>query len=283
MERLACRPCTSFSRTVRWPFRKVGFQPVHGLTAWLVTGALLVPVCSASLPALTQLGLPAFLQKVSLAFNSAGSQPASLTLYGTVELIAGLTDENGTVQLKSSSDGSVSETWTLPTQSHSVTQGPLRGPRACTYTDAALKSHGATDLNCLRVVPWFAPWLATGLIGPALTVASDTTTSADSASGLERLFFVPNVTYPTGTTMPPGLTLLPQLAGASITYDSVTALPAALEYSQIIDSEPSHSLVTRVVFSDYRLESGYLVPHHLQRFVQRTLQADVHITSVTAE
>lgn len=258
---------------------------VRKLPVDLLAGTLLISsVCFASsVPVSSQPDVTALLLKISLAFSSAGKQPTALTLNGTVDFTAGSAHESGTLQLKSSLDGSTSETWTLSTQSHSLTQGPLKGSRVCSYTDPGSKSHDAKDLNCLRVVPWFAPWLASGLVTPALTIATDMTKTTDSDAGLQRLFFAPNVILSPDSAVPFDVTVLPQMAGVSITYGALTALPSAMEYSQIVDSEPSHSLAIRVVYSDYRLESGYFIPHHLQRFVQRTLQADIQITSVTAE
>lgn len=270
---------SSMSRHVRRSLILLGLLGLSAPVVAQVTSAA-VP---ASLPTDVPAALTAFLQKVSLAFNAAGKQPVALTLNGSADFTAGSTHENGNLQLKSSLDGSVSETWTLPTQPRSVTKGPLTGVRACSYTDAEAKPHDGNDLNCLRVVPWFAPWLASGLTGPGLTTVADVTTASDAAAGLKRISFAPNVVLDPGSSNPAEATALPQKVAVTIAYALATGLPAELSFSEVVDSEPSHGFTIRSTFAEYGLESGFMVPHHIQRFVQRTLQADIHIASVTAE
>lgn len=222
---------------------------------------------------------PTLLQQVLQAFSPTGKLPNKLVLSGTAEWLAGSTDEHGTVQLISATDGSASEAWTLSTQSHSSTQSALQGNRACSYTDSHSQQHNVADLSCMWAVPWFSPWFATASVANA-TLG---TLSADTAAGLERINYLPNLTVDNSSTSSNDLLVAQRGTTVSVLYNALSGLPAALEYQEARDSEPAHDLLFRVVFSDYSPESGFIVPHHIQRYVQRTLQSDIHITSVTAE
>ncbi len=221
---------------------------------------------------------PTLLQQILQAFSPTGKLPNKLVLSGTAEWHAGSTDEHGTVQLTSAADGSASETWTLATQSHSSTQSAFQGVRACVYTDSHGQQHIVTDLSCMWATPWFSPWFATS----NLANATLGTLPADIAAGSQRINYLPNLSVDSSSS-PADLLTTQRGTAVSVLYDALSGLPKALEYEEAHDSEPAHDLLFRVVFSDYSPESGFIVPHHIQRYVQRTLQSDIHITSVTAE
>ncbi len=185
-------------------------------------------------------------------------------------------------------DGSTKEQWTLSNDTHSATQTGLLQARACSFTDSTGKQHTIADASCLRGTPWFAPWMGFQLLGSKLLTATDITSGTISPSGLETIQFAPQINTPSTAPTPTAkaktaLAKLQQAAATSIEYDLKTGLASAIDFTYQVDSDPSHGIVYRTVFSDYRLESGLIVPHHIERYLQRTLQADITITSVTAE
>jgi hypothetical protein len=248
-----------------------------------ISGLMLVLCFMAPGSANAQDALSTLLLKTNVAFSPSGKMPSTVTLKGTVEWTAGSTHESGDLQLKIAADGSTSEAWSLPTQSYSILQGALATGRACKYTDSANKEHTLRDLNCHRAVPWFSPWMGAQLNKSGLATAVDITDSSDSSSGLERVKFTSNMAAGDVSAATADGAQLQSATSVSITYAVATGLPEAIEYDQVFDSEASHSLKTRVVFSDYRSEAGFMVPHHLQRYIQRTLQADILVTSFTIE
>jgi hypothetical protein len=65
--------------------------------------------------------------------------------------------------------------------------------------------------------------------------------------------------------------------------DPKTSLVNEMDFDESINSDPARVISNRIVFSDYRTESGLVLPHHIQRYIQHTLQADITITNITAE
>ena len=79
------------------------------------------------------------------------------------------------------------------------------------------------------------------------------------------------------------LALLEARAAVTVTFDQKSALPTTVDFDQILDSDPSHTIKYQTVFSDFRTEAGLIVPHRIQRYIQRTLQADITITTVNLQ
>ncbi len=229
--------------------------------------------------------LSAFEQQALLAFNPSAKVLNSITLTGNVVWTSGSLKEKGTVVLKASADGSTSETWTLPTQSYSQTTAALQVGRNCSLTDHAGAVHVDASPNCLRAVPWFAPWMGVSLISGTSVLGSDTSLAADLTSGTRKLNF--QTSFSIASSAPAAstneLTQLETRTAVTVSYDLLTAMPSALSFVQVLDSDPGHVLPYQIVFSDFRIEGGYIVPHRIQRYIQRTLQADITITSATAE
>jgi hypothetical protein len=118
-----------------------------------------------------------------------------------------------------------------------------------------------------------------------LAVIADTTQPLDTTNGQKRLSFTPNVTESTGTIGPGGKpdTLFQQGTLVYISYDLESSLPTSIRFDQLLDSNASHAIERKAAFADYGPESGYVIPHHIQSFIQRTLQADITIDTVTAQ
>lgn len=232
-----------------------------------------------------QSGLTAFEQAAMQAFNPGNNKFSSLTMTGGAVWTAGSLTESGTVTFTMSSDGSFTETWSLPSQSHTFQSTMVSGRRTCTYTNPTGKQVSIEDASCLQAVPWFAPWFGLDSVANTLATATDTTQPSDTASGNERLSFIPNLAAPSGssTAVQQSLLLLQQGSSVNVSYNLTSALPAALNFNHLLDSNPSHSIQNDATFTDYRPEGGYMLPHHIQRYIQRTLQADITITSVTAQ
>jgi hypothetical protein len=68
-----------------------------------------------------------------------------------------------------------------------------------------------------------------------------------------------------------------------LVLDPNTSLINEMDFNQIIDSDMSRVIPYRIVYSDYRPEAGLILPHHIQRFIQHTLQADITISNITAQ
>jgi hypothetical protein len=241
-------------------------------------------VCSSS-PLFAQSVLTPFEQSAVQAFNPNNKTFSSISMTGSAVWTAGSLTESGTVTLQIFSDGSTSETWNLPSQSHTYQSTALANARTCTYTDASGKQQTTNDASCLQAIPWFAPGFAMSPTFGSLYSVADTTQASDTASGYEKLSFTTNFGASTASanSVQQSLVTLQQATLVNVSYDHLSALPASLRCDRLLDSNAAHMIENEAVFSDYRLESGYMLPHHIVRSVQRTVQADITITSVTAE
>ena len=247
-----------------------------------IAALLCRPAISQSVAAPTV--LTTFEQQVLSAFNPSGKSFSSVTLNGSAIWTAGSLQETGNVALQAGIDGSTSETWTLPSQSHARTESGWSAGRSCGYTDNKGVAHTDGDPNCRRAVPWFAPWSTFALLPAGTLVGTDVTQATDRTNGLARLTFQTNYyggVQTSASVMELGL--LEKRAAATVTFDQTTALPMAVDFDLILDSDPSHTIKCQIIFSDYRTEAGVVVPHRIQRYIQRTLQADITITSVTVQ
>ncbi len=261
-------------------------RTVHGYGCILFFQVFVIfPSLTSAQSSLTSSVLTPFEKQALLAFNPGASSLVSLTMTGNATWIAGSLQESGTVMLKASADGSTAETWTLPTQSHIHTSTAWSAGRSCSSTNSKGVVSDSSDPNCLRSLPWFAPWVGFTLLSKGVVLGSHVTQAADKASGNEKLAFQ-TILGNTGSPADPSTAKLAQLesrAAVTLTFDQQTALSSVLDFNQIIDSDPAHTILYRIIFSDFRTESGYVVPHHIQRYIQRTLQADITITNVNVE
>lgn len=227
-----------------------------------------------------------FLQKIAAAYNSEGRVPASLSLTGSATWTAGSLQESGSLIEIITADGSTLENWTFPTVSHTEVQGPvdlLGSARTCDFTDGKNKKHAVVGRNCFQAMPWFHPAFVLSKPYAEATSVAEVTTENESAQGLVKLSYTLSLLQAAG--LPTAyLKMLPNLqkdAIVNVFYSAQTALPSRMEYRQAVDSDDSTSLDVAVTFADYSNEGGFMVPHHIQRFLQRTLVLDFIVTSVS--
>ena len=230
--------------------------------------------------------LLAFQQKIASAFNTSGKMPAYAELSGSASWVAGSQNDSGTISVQIAADGRTGETWSFSNISHTYTQSAtdLAGfARTCTYTDGNQKQQTTSWLDCQRGVPWFLPSFALQPGFNAAVTVSNLTDVSDVASGLVKLRYASTLTMPGNASKAASEGIARVQTGTAVTvyYDAQTALPSKLVYATALDDDASRSIETAVQFSDYRNESGYMIPHHIQRFLQRTLQVDWTVSSVT--
>jgi len=272
-------------RSSRLSFRRPNssrrFQSRH----LAILTSVILAIATASQVADAQATLTAFEQSAAQAFNPNNKTFSSISMAGSGVWTAGSLSESGTVTLQIFANGSFTEKWELPTQSHTYESTITSVVTTCTYTDPSGKQTVISDMSCMQSIPWFAPWFGLESVAGGQIVVTDTTQSLDVSSGNERLSFRPNVTPPNGTTALDAQAeeLFQQGTLVNVSYDLKTSVPVSIRFDQLLDSNLAHSIQREASFADYRTESGYLIPHHIQRFIQRTLQADITITSVTAQ
>ena len=220
-------------------------------------------------------------QQAALAFNPDAKAFSKLTFSGTAAWTAGSLQDSGNVVLTASADGSSNETWSLSSHPHMLASTAFTSGRSCSYVDSAGKNHQDASSECFRAVPWFAPWMSL-LMLPNNVLLRTSGVSLAAADGTNaQLQYMTNLG--TATTPNPQLAAFSSGTVVGLVVDPKTSLIDEVDFNQAIDSDTARVIPYRIVFSDYRPEVGLILPHHIQRYIQRTLQADITITNITAE
>jgi hypothetical protein len=76
---------------------------------------------------------------------------------------------------------------------------------------------------------------------------------------------------------------LANLSTVNIFCDLQTLLPVSLEYQIHPDANDLKNIPVKVVFSNYQSVSGVMIPFHIERYVNRTLQLTLDVNNATIE
>lgn len=224
---------------------------------------------------------PSLFQQQAQIAVSGGKAFSVVNLTATAEWIAGSDRESGTAQLQANADGSTNVQLALSKASRTEVQGKADLSRACAWTDGTGKSHDIIGPNCLIAIPWFAPGLfvqpSAGL-SPLLGTTDDGTVSKDSST-FHQVSYLLKLT---GTNTPATNQRVKDSA-VKVLYDPETHLPASLEYFIHPDRDDSRNIPVRVVFSNYQAVSGVMLPFHIERYVNRTLQLKLDVSNASVQ
>lgn len=216
------------------------------------------------------------------AIAAISSRPVhSITLNATAEWIAGSTHESGNAQLEASIDGSSSVQLSLGPASRTETQTSINDSRTCAWTDAAGKNHDILGANCFIALPWFAPGLFTQSFPqlPTLMQTSDDGEVSSNNATLHQVSFLLNLEGMNSAHTQQRI----DRSKVKVLYDPQTFLPASLEYKVHPDNNELQNIEARVVFSNYQSVSGVMVPFHIEKFVNRSLQLTLDVSNASIE
>jgi hypothetical protein len=247
-------------------------------------GSLLpgVVLCLAGVTtALGQTSVVSVFQTKAQTAISSGKSFNGLTLAANADWVAGSTHQTGTAQLKAGADGSGSLQLDIGDASRTEVQTKSDASRACTWTDHAGTSHDILGPNCLIAMPWFAPSLFTQPLSllPALLGTIDEGEVAKDGVTLHQISYQLNLTGADSTSTQRMI----RQSTVKVFYDPQTFLPQSLEYVVHPDNNELQDIPVRVVFSNYRASSGVLLPFHIERYLNRTLQLTLDVTNASIE
>jgi hypothetical protein len=220
-----------------------------------------------------------FQQQAQMAVS--GGKPFSVVdLTATVQWIAGSLNQNGTAQLQTKLDGSSDVQLNLGQASRTETQTAIGTSRTCQWSDASGTSHGITGANCFVAMPWFAPSLFTqGLSLSSLVIQTDNGEVTDGTSTLHQISYQLNLIGQDSASTAQRV----QASTVTVLYNPQTFLPASLEYKIHPDGDDLKALDVRVVFSNYQSVSGVMLPFQIERYINRTLQLKLDVSSASIE
>jgi hypothetical protein len=137
--------------------------------------------------------------------------------------------------------------------------------------------HATAPHNCWGPASWFSPVMVVQAALASNTVlryVERTNWNGSTADHVQMFRYV-------AAQNPKQTTIIQSLSTVEIYLDAASHLPLAVAYSTHPDDDYSRNIAVEISFSDYRRVSGVNVPFHIQRFLQRTLNLDVTVTSAT--
>ncbi len=231
--------------------------------------------------ALGQTSVVSVFQTKTQTAISSGKAFTGLTLTANADWVAGSTHQTGTAQLKAGADGSGSLQLDIGDASRTEVQTKSDASRACTWTDHAGTSHDILGPNCLIAMSWFAPSLFTQPLSllPALLGTIDEGEVAKDGVTLHQISYQLNLTGADSTSTQ----RMVRQSTVKVFYDPQTFLPQSLEYTVHPDNNDLQNIPVRVVFSNYQASSGVMLPFHIERYFNRTLQLTLDVTNAAIE
>lgn len=245
----------------------------------LLSSALCL-ACTASIYGQTSSVVSVFQTKAQTVVSS-GKTFSGVILTANADWVAGSTHQTGTAQLKAGADGSGSLQLDIGNASRTEVQTKSDSSRACSWTDHAGTSHNILGPNCFIAVPWFAPSLFTQplTVLPALLGTTDSGDVVKDGVTLHEISYQLNLA---GTDTASTQRMVRQ-STVQVFYDPQTFLPQSLEYAVHPDNNDLQDIHVRVVFSNYQSSSGVMLPFHIERYLNRTLQLTLDITSAAID
>ncbi len=225
--------------------------------------------------------IPTTFQVQAQTAVSAGKPFTAVNFTATAEWTAGSLHESGTAKLQANADGSNSVQFALGKASRTEIQTKTDLSRTCTWTDSTGKSQDILGPNCLIAIPWFSPGLFTqsSVALPALLASTDDGAVKKDKATMHQVSYLLKLK---GANTPSTNRMVSQ-STVRVFYDPQTFLPASLEYSIHPDDNDLQNIPVKVVFSNYQPVSGVMLPHHIERFVNRTLQLKLDVTAASIE
>jgi hypothetical protein len=232
-------------------------------------------------PSHSQVATVSAFQTKTQAATTSGKPFSGVTLAANADWVAGSTHQTGTAQLKAGADGSGSLQLDIGDASRTEVQTKSDASRACAWTDHAGATHDILGPNCLIAMPWFAPVLFTQPLSflPALLGTIDEGEVAKDGVTLHQISYQLNLTGADSTSTQ----RMVRQSTVKVFYDPQTFLPQSLEYTVHPDNNDLQDIPVKVVFSNYQASSGVMLPFHIERYLNRTLQLTLDVTNVSIE
>lgn len=224
---------------------------------------------------------PSIFQQQAQMAVSSGKAFSVVNLTANAEWTAGSDRESGTAKMQANADGSTNVQLAIGKASRTEVQGKTDLSRSCTWTDGAGTSHDIVGPNCLIAVPWFAPSLfiqSSAALPPLLGTTDDGMVPKDGSAFHQVNYLLKLTGANTSIT-----NQMVKQSTIKVFYDPGTHLPSSLEYSIHPDNDNSKDVPVKVTFSNYQSSSGVMLPFHIERFINRTLQLKLDVTNASVQ
>lgn len=212
----------------------------------------------------------------SIAALAGSTAIKDITLTGNITWTAGSDIESGTATLLAS--GATESRMDLVFSTG--TRSEIRDASTGTAEGEWILENGTSGLfapqNCWTDAVWFYPVLGSLAAGPGVMLSY---IGQETRRG-QSVQHVQSYVYQGYQYSGPGVSPQ-QLTTMDFYLDASTLLPAAVVFNAHLDKYASTNVPVEIDFTNYESMAGIVIPAHIQRFVQNTLQADLTVTGAS--
>ena len=198
-----------------------------------------------------------------------------LHLDGRVQFTSGSLHETGTGTLQAQSDGTFTVTLGLDTASQTETYPALGLNRSCHFTNHAGVTKELPVLDCLTPVAWFAPSLFVQdplHLSPLLQISDNGELTKDGLTVHELTYGLAPSDHK--AVRDPRFV---EATSVHFFFDPKTLLISSIEYDSHPNGDIFVPIPVRLVFSDFRNTTGVMLPYHIEKYVNRSLQLTLDV------
>lgn len=216
------------------------------------------------------------LGQLSAAF-SGGHVVGQVEMSGDAVWHSGGLEDSGPVKLSATASGIAEMQVSLSTLgARTEFQSGQGWTQRCTWAGADQVAHVVDANNCWKPVAWFLPAISLqpGSLSPDLGVADmgTATVGSNTYRHLQAQLVLGDMPLQSTTDLMRQSTI-------DIGLDASSYLPSVLAYFVHPDDGSSAQVSIEVRFADYRGVNGLQIPFLIQRFVNGSLQLEIHLTS----
>ena len=223
-----------------------------------------------------QTNATAILTQLANAF-SAGMPVARVQLSGSANWYAGSLQDSGTVTLTVAASGAATMQLSLAAKgSWTESQSDFGMGMTCQWAGNDAVLHQGDGMNCVRPTAWFLPSvsLQPALIPTSIGVADLGTGTVGSGTYRHLQSQAVITAMPTAV-----LPLSVEASTTDVGVDPNTLLPAVLIYQVHPDNGAQVNIPIEVHFSNYQKIGGVEIPFVIERYVNGSLQLEIHVNS----
>jgi hypothetical protein len=215
----------------------------------------------------------------SLAAMTKGVPVTDATLSGSATRIAGSDQESGEVVLQAKGTQESKVALTLSNSVYTEVRNFQGGAPEGSYAGLDGVVYPLAQHNCFTGAAWFLPPLST--LGSAIgnTGADLSYIGQEALDGVavQHLRVWLSISSPDAAAVQ----AIAHLSSTDIYLDSTTDLPVAMAFTTHPADNSSIDIAVEIRFSNYQQVSGILLPLHIQKFLNGSLNIDLTISSVT--
>jgi hypothetical protein len=198
-------------------------------------------------------------------------------LTGSANWTGGSLEDSGTVTLTATATGSASmELYLAKKGLWTESQSDLNEIMSCQWLGSDQRAHDGDSMNCLKPAVWFLPSLSLQPTAIPQGVGVSDLGEGTVGSGTYRHLQVQAVL----ASMPKKLLQRSvQASTIDIGLDPSTLLPSVLRYQVYPDNGTQVNVPIEIRYSDYRQVDDVQIPFLIQRYINGSLQLEIHVNS----